>query len=143
MSGILELFGDASSVALTAVLQVLVAIIAAVAISLVIKINKNAKLNLSDSQLVEIKDIVNTMVVATNQKIVDSMKATNADGKLTEEQQLAVFNTVKTALKSCLDSDQVQCIEDKFGLLDQGLDFLIEESVKYNHPSTETSIENK
>ena len=80
-----------------------------------------------------IMGLVDKFVTAMNQDTVENMKKLNADGKLTPEQQLEVFNKVYAEVEASLTEEERQYLISKFNSIELALKSLIESSVGANH----------
>lgn len=123
-------------VVLTALIQIIVCVAGAFLIALLAKMTKKAGLDANGKIANAINDIIQTLVVATNQTVVEELKKTNKNGKLTNEQADEIYNTVRESVYECLDSDQVAYLINQYGNVEDALRLLIEKSVNYNHIST-------
>ena len=118
---------------LLVVIQFLVVIAGLYLIGFLKKMNIKTRLNLNDAALNQIKEIIDDIVVSTNQKIVSALKEKNPNGKLTDEEAEKVFNSVKDTVLECLSGAQIDYIIDTYSDVDEGLSILIEKAVSYNH----------
>ena len=94
-------------VVLFALLEVLIIVGAAYMISFVRKQIKESKVAIDASMEENIVETVKRIVKATNQKIVEDMKKASGNKKLSEEQQLIIFDTVKNNLLHILSSSRL------------------------------------
>ena len=116
-------------VVLFALLEVLIIVGAAYMISFVRKQIKESKVAIDASMEENIVETVKRIVKATNQKIVEDMKKASGNKKLSEEQQLIIFDTVKNNLLHILNSDEVKFLTGKYLNMDNALEYLIESAV--------------
>lgn len=116
-------------VVLFALLEVLIIVGAAYMISFVRKQIKESKVAIDASMEENIVETVKRIVKATNQKIVEDMKKASGNKKLSEEQQLIIFDTVKNNLLHILNSDEVKFLIGKYLNMDNALEYLIESAV--------------
>lgn len=116
-------------VVLFALLEVLIIVGAAYMISFVRKQIKESKVAIDASMEENIVETVKRIVKATNQKIVEDMKKASGNKKLSEEQQLVIFDTVKNNLLHILNSDEVKFLTGKYLNMDNALEYLIESAV--------------
>ena len=116
-------------VVLFALLEVLIIVGAAYMISFVRKQIKESKVAIDASMEENIVETVKRIVKATNQKIVEDMKKASGNKKLSEEQQLIIFDTVKNNLLHILNSDEVKFLTGKYVNMDNALEYLIESAV--------------
>lgn len=123
------------SIILMALIQILVCAIGVYGFLFIKRLAKKAGLDTEDTILRQIESIINSIVCATNQKIVDKLKELSPDGKLTDIQAEEIFNAVKNSVVSCLNSDQIAYLINQWGTVDDALEYLIESFVSYNHTS--------
>lgn len=116
-------------VVLFALLEVLIIVGAAYMISFVRKQIKESKVAIDASMEENIVETIKRVVKATNQKIVEDMKKASGNKKLSEEQQLIIFDTVKNNLLHILNSDEVKFLTGKYLNMDNALEYLIESAV--------------
>ena len=116
-------------VVLFALLEVLIIVGAAYMISFVRKQIKESKVAIDASMEENIVATVKRIVKATNKKIFDDMKKASGNKKLSEEQQLIIFDTVKNNLLHILNSDEVKFLTGKYLNMDNALEYLIESAV--------------
>ena len=116
-------------VVLFALLEVLIIVGAAYMISFVRKQIKESKVAIDASMEENIVETVKRIVKATNQKIVEDMKKASGNKKLSEEQQLIIFDKVKNNLLHILNSDEVKFLTGKYLNMDNALEYLIESAV--------------
>ena len=100
---------------------------------------KNSQL--SNTEFNKILNIVSIVVNSYNQTMVNSLKDSNSDGKLSEVQGCSIFNTVKKMIVSSLSQSQYELIELYFGDFDEGIKHLIENAVNINKTSSLNSLE--
>lgn len=74
-------------------------------------------------------------VRATNQVLVDELKANNEDGKLTKEEVLKALQTAKQYFLTTISADSLEILEASLGPVQEWLEQLIEAKV------AETKIE--
>ena len=126
------LTGDVGTVMLT-VISIVLMVLGIIAAKVLMLMAKKLGIDVDDKTMTTIMNLINKFVVAMNQDTVDNMKKLNADGKLTAEQQLKVFNKVYTQVESSLTEEERQYLINKFNSLEAGLKALIESSVGSNH----------
>ena len=126
------LTGDVGTVMLT-VISIILMVLGIIAAKVLMLMAKKLGIDVDDKTMTTIMNLINKFVVAMNQDTVDNMKKLNADGKLTAEQQLKVFNKVYTQVESSLTEEERQYLINKFNSLEAGLKALIESSVGSNH----------
>lgn len=126
------LTGDAGTVMLT-VISIILMVLGIIAAKVLMLMAKKLGIDVDDKTMTTIMNLINKFVVAMNQDTVDNMKKLNADGKLTPEQQIEVFNKVYDQVKSSLTDEERQYLINKFNSLEKGLKALIESSVGSNH----------
>lgn len=126
------LTGDVGTVMLT-VISIVLMVLGIIAAKVLMLMAKKLGIDVDDKTMTTIMNLINKFVVAMNQDTVDNMKKLNADGKLTPEQQLEVFNKVYDQVESSLTEEERQYLINKFNSLEKGLKALIESSVGSNH----------
>lgn len=126
------LTGDAGTVMLT-VISIILMVLGIIAAKVLMLMAKKLGIDVDDKTMTTIMNLINKFVVAMNQDTVDNMKKLNADGKLTPEQQVEVFNKVYEQVESSLTDEERQYLINKFNSLEKGLKALIESSVGANH----------
>lgn len=77
-------------------------------------------------------DLIDTVVKATNQSLVDGIKAASADGKITEEEAKAIFNTTKDNVMASMTPQIKQSIESVYGDINNFIQQQIEACVRQN-----------
>ena len=137
----MEFLQTTAFMALLVVIQVLFVIGGVFLVGFLNKLNKKTQLNIDDATMDQIKEIVDDIVAATNQKTVSVLKEKSPTGKLTEKEKIKIFNEVKEAITACLDQTQINKIIETYSGLDVGLSVLIEKAVAYNHESVVPSGE--
>lgn len=127
-----------SSIALVMMAFVLIVIFAVSGIFFIgylRKLNIEKDLDISDSLMGSIEDVVRNAVIYINQTVVDHVKAKNeqetGSHKLTDEQQEEIFNKTKELILSILNSSQIDEIMKKYIDVDEGIAILIEKHVKW------------
>ena len=126
------LTGDAGTVMLT-VISIILMILGIIAAKVLMLMAKKLGIDVDDKTMTTIMNLINKFVVAMNQDTVDNMKKLNADGKLTPEQQLEVFNKVYAEVEASLTEEERQYLISKFNSIELALKSLIESSVGANH----------
>lgn len=126
------LTGDAGTVMLT-VISIILMVLGIIAAKVLMLMAKKLGIDVDDKTMTTIMNLINKFVIAMNQDTVDNMKKLNADGKLTPEQQIEVFNKVYEQVESSLTDEERQYLINKFNSLEKGLKALIESSVGANH----------
>lgn len=96
--------------------------------------NKIARDSLS-AALTEAEVVAVNAVRATNQVLVDELKANNEDGKLTKEEVLKALQTAKQYFLTTISADSLEILEASLGPVQEWLEQLIEAKV------AETKIE--
>jgi hypothetical protein len=124
--------GDAGTVMLT-VISIILMVLGIIAAKVLMLMAKKLGIDVDDKTMTTIMSLINKFVIAMNQDTVDNMKKLNADGKLTPEQQIEVFNKVYEQVESSLTDEERQYLINKFNSLEKGLKALIESSVGSNH----------
>lgn len=136
-----SLAGSILFVVLATVLQIMLVVVAFAAFIALTKLTKKLQLNIESNTEKQLMGCIQTVVAATNQKIVEKLKAANPDNKLTEEQQTEVFEHVKGIIMAGLTSDDMNYILSKYTSIDSGLENMIEACVSYNHSSVIESVD--
>ena len=139
MGEILSVLQNVGLVISQVIIQLVVIMMGVLAYFFIKKALTEAGISVDEKVFSQIQETINTIVRFANQKFVDNYKEANGNGKLTEEQQMYVFEYVKNITKQILSSDEVTCLVKKYTDLDIALDYLIENSVYLNHSKTLTS----
>lgn len=127
------------NIALVIIIQVVIALAGVFVVRLIKKLLKKTGIEIDEAMMSEIEDIILKAVSVTNQLFSSKYKEENPDHKLTEDQQLEVFNHAKDIIMSSLSSEQVEAIVKKYGVdIDEALKLLIENCVYWNHSSVLT-----
>ena len=126
---ITKMIMDCLSPVFMVIAQVILCIIGAYAIKVVSYFARKIGIQVNDKQMEEIETIVSGVVKTLNQRVVTVMKEAATDGKLTNEQKDAVYNTAVSVVNGMLSSEQVQLLINKYGDIDEALKVLIETSV--------------
>lgn len=121
-----------SGIMITIVL-VIVMVLGIIAAKVLLLLAKNLGIDVDDKTMKTIMGLVDKFVTAMNQDTVENMKKLNADGKLTPEQQLEVFNKVYSEVEASLTEEERQYLISKFNSIELALKSLIESSVGANH----------
>lgn len=121
-----------SGIMITIVL-VIVMVLGIIAAKVLLLLAKNLGIDVDDKTMKTIMGLVDKFVTAMNQDTVENMKKLNADGKLTPEQQLEVFNKVYAEVEASLTEEERQYLISKFNSIELALKSLIESSVGANH----------
>lgn len=132
MTVITNFIQESLPIAADAILQIVFVIIGIILVNIMTKISKNVGIEKDSKTMEQIEATINTIVIATNQKIVNKIKEESPDGNLSDEQKETIFNSVKEAVVKCLTVSQVNYILSRFANIDDGLEYLIEKSVSYN-----------
>lgn len=114
---------------ITVVLEVALVLLVAVATQFIKKYLTKLGINISETEVNAIEELVRKSVITINQKLVDDLKEAAPDGKLTEEQQAEVYNMTYSIIKKALSDDQYKLLEKIYGDVDTGIDVLIENMV--------------
>ena len=126
------LTGDAGTVMLT-VISIILMVLGIIAAKVLMLMAKKLGIDVDDKTMKTIMGLVDKFVTAMNQDTVENMKKLNADGKLTPEQQLEVFNKVYAEVEASLTEEERQYLISKFNSIELALKSLIESSVGANH----------
>lgn len=114
---------------ITVILEVALVLLVAVATQFIKKYLTKLGINISETEVSAIEELVRKSVITINQKLVDDLKEAAPDGKLTEEQQAEVYNMTYNIIKRALSDDQFKLLEKIYGDVDTGIDVLIENMV--------------
>lgn len=109
--------------------QVVVALLGGLIVVGIKKLLNLAKIELSQATDAQLKSLVSTVVVGTNQKIVKKLKEANPDSKLTEEQQEKIFSTVKDEILLQLTKQELSTLNKMYPDFNKYLSHLIESTV--------------
>ncbi len=115
------------------IVLVIVMVLGIIAAKVLLLLAKNLGIDVDDKTMKTIMGLVDKFVTAMNQDTVENMKKLNADGKLTPEQQLEVFNKVYAEVEASLTEEERQYLIGKFNSIELALKSLIESSVGANH----------
>lgn len=115
------------------IVLVIVMVLGIIAAKVLMLLAKNLGIDVDTKTMKTIMGLVDKFVTAMNQDTVENMKKLNADGKLTPEQQLEVFNKVYAEVEASLTEEERQYLISKFNSIELALKSLIESSVGANH----------
>lgn len=133
METIITMLGsDVWTVLVTLISGVLV-FVGIIASKVLLLLSKKLGIDVDAQTMKTIQALVNKLVQAMNQSVVNDLKKMNPDGKLTAEQKAQVFNDVRNDLEKSLTDEEKQYLIGKFKNLDVALKALIESSVGENH----------
>ena len=118
---------------LVTLISVILVFVGIVASKVLLLLAKKLGIDVDDQTMKTIQSLVNKLVQAMNQSVVNDLKKMNPDGKLTAEQKAEVFNRVRDDLEKSLTDEEKQYLINKFKNLDTALKALIESSVGENH----------
>jgi hypothetical protein len=118
---------------LVTLISVILVFVGIVASKVLLLLAKKLGIDVDDQTMKTIQSLVNKLVQAMNQSVVNDLKKMNPDGKLTAEQKAEVFNRVRDDLEKSLTDEEKQYLINKFKDLDTALKALIESSVGENH----------
>ena len=133
METIITMLGSDVWTVLITLISVILVFVGIVASKVLLLLAKKLGIDVDDQTMKTIQSLVNKLVQAMNQSVVNDMKKMNPDGKLTAEQKAEVFNRVRDDLEKSLTDEEKQYLIDKFKDLDTALKALIESSVGENH----------
>lgn len=126
------------NIGMTVIIQVIVAVCGVFLIRLIKRVLTRTGIEIDDAIMTDIEDVILKAVSVTNQLLVDSYKNENENHKLTDMQKEEVFNHTKEIIMSSLSASQTEALVKKYGLdIDEVLKLLIENTVYWNHASTE------
>ena len=133
METIINVIGSDIWTVLVTLISVILVFVGIIASKVLLLLAKKLGLDVDDQTMKTIQSLVNKLVQAMNQSVVNDMKKMNPDGKLTAEQKAEVFNRVRDDLEKSLTDEEKQYLIGKFKNLDTALKALIESSVGENH----------
>lgn len=133
METIITIMGSDVWTVLVTLISVILVFVGIVASKVLLLLAKKLGINVDDQTMKTIQSLVNKLVQAMNQSVVNDLKKMNPDGKLTAEQKAEVFNRVRDDLEKSLTDEEKQYLIGKFKDLDTALKALIESSVGENH----------
>ena len=133
METIITMMGSDIWTVLVTLISVILVFVGIIASKVLLLLAKKLGIDVDDQTMKTIQSLVNKLVQAMNQSVVNDMKKMNPDGKLTAEQKAEVFNRVRDDLEKSLTDEEKQYLIDKFKDLDTALKALIESSVGENH----------
>ena len=133
METIITMMGSDIWTVLVTLISVILVFVGIVASKVLLLLAKKLGIDVDDQTMKTIQSLVNKLVQAMNQSVVNDLKKMNPDGKLTAEQKAEVFNRVRDDLEKSLTDEEKQYLIDKFKDLDTALKALIESSVGENH----------
>lgn len=133
METIITMMGSDIWTVLVTLISVILVFVGIIASKVLLLLAKKLGIDVDDQTMKTIQSLVNKLVQAMNQSVVNDLKKMNPDGKLTAEQKAEVFNRVRDDLEKSLTDEERQYLIDKFKDLDTALKALIESSVGENH----------
>lgn len=133
METIITMLGSDVWTVLVTLISVILVFVGIVASKVLLLLAKKLGIDVDDQTMKTIQSLVNKLVQAMNQSVVNDLKKMNPDGKLTAEQKAEVFNRVRDDLEKSLTDEEKQYLINKFKNLDTALKALIESSVGENH----------
>lgn len=133
METIITIMGSDVWTVLVTLISVILVFVGIVASKVLLLLAKKLGIDVDDQTMKTIQSLVNKLVQAMNQSVVNDLKKANPDGKLTAEQKAEVFNRVRDDLEKSLTDEEKQYLINKFKDLDTALKALIESSVGENH----------
>ncbi len=133
METIITMMGSDIWTVLVTLISVILVFVGIIASKVLLLLAKKLGIDVDDQTMKTIQSLVNKLVQAMNQSVVNDLKKMNPDGKLTAEQKAEVFNRVRDDLEKSLTDEEKQYLIDKFKDLDTALKALIESSVGENH----------
>lgn len=133
METIITIMGSDVWTVLVTLISVILVFVGIVASKVLLLLAKKLGIDVDDQTMKTIQSLVNKLVQAMNQSVVNDLKKMNPDGKLTAEQKAEVFNRVRDDLEKSLTDEEKQYLIGKFKDLDTALKALIESSVGENH----------
>lgn len=133
METIITMLGSDVWTVLVTLISVILVFVGIIASKVLLLLAKKLGIDVDDQTMKTIQSLVNKLVQAMNQSVVNDLKKMNPDGKLTAEQKAEVFNRVRDDLEKSLTDEEKQYLINKFKNLDVALKALIESSVGENH----------
>lgn len=133
METIITMLGSDVWTVLVTLISVVLVFVGIIASKVLLLLSKKLGIDVDAQTMKTIQALVNKLVQAMNQSVVNDLKKANPDGKLTAEQKAQVFNDVRNDLEKSLTDEEKQYLIDKFKNLDTALKALIESSVGENH----------
>lgn len=133
METIITMLGSDVWTVLVTLISVILVFVGIIASKVLLLLAKKLGIDVDDQTMKTIQSLVNKLVQAMNQSVVNDLKKMNPDGKLTAEQKAEVFNRVRDDLEKSLTDEEKQYLINKFKNLDTALKALIESSVGENH----------
>lgn len=133
METIITIMGSDVWTVLVTLISVILVFVGIVASKVLLLLAKKLGIDVDDQTMKTIQSLVNKLVQAMNQSVVNDLKKMNPDGKLTAEQKAEVFNRVRDDLEKSLTDEEKQYLIGKFKNLDTAMKALIESSVGENH----------
>lgn len=133
METIITMMGSDIWTVLVTLISVILVFVGIVASKVLLLLAKKLGIDVDDQTMKTIQSLVNKLVQAMNQSVVNDLKKMNPDGKLTAEQKAEVFNRVRDDLEKSLTDEEKQYLIGKFKNLDTAMKALIESSVGENH----------
>lgn len=133
METIITMLGSDVWTVLITLISIILVFVGIIASKVLLLLAKKLGIDVDDQTMKTIQSLVNKLVQAMNQSVVNDLKKMNPDGKLTAEQKAEVFNRVRDDLEKSLTDEEKQYLIDKFKDLDTALKALIESSVGENH----------
>lgn len=133
METIITMLGSDVWTVLVTLISVVLVFVGIIASKVLLLLSKKLGIDVDAQTMKTIQALVNKLVQAMNQSVVNDLKKMNPDGKLTAEQKAEVFNRVRDDLEKSLTDEEKQYLIYKFKNLDTALKALIESSVGENH----------
>lgn len=133
METIITMLGSDVWTVLVTLISIILVFVGIVASKVLLLLAKKLGIDVDDQTMKTIQSLVNKLVQAMNQSVVNDLKKMNPDGKLTAEQKAEVFNRVRDDLEKSLTDEEKQYLIGKFKNLDTAMKALIESSVGENH----------
>lgn len=133
METIITMLGSDVWTVLVTLISIILVFVGIVASKVLLLLAKKLGIDVDDQTMKTIQSLVNKLVQAMNQSVVNDLKKMNPDGKLTAEQKAEAFNRVRDDLEKSLTDEEKQYLINKFKDLDTALKALIESSVGENH----------
>ena len=120
---------DAATPVVAIILQVLFAVLIVIITKLGNKLLVKMGVNLKDSELKEIEEIVKKTVKTINQTFVDDLKNIADNHKLTDDQKEEAYNMAYETILTLLSNDQLDALYNKYGDIAAPIKVMIESTI--------------
>ncbi|MGI6226489.1 MAG: hypothetical protein ACOYJ1_09560 [Peptococcales bacterium] len=113
-------------------LPILSAIAAYMLITIARYFLRNSNNLLLTSALDNLEQIIFSTVTALSQTIVDDLKRSKPDGKLSNEEAILIKNKALSSIRTQMGEKDIKILMENFGSVDELMDNIIEKSVAEN-----------